>query len=111
MGDSDSGASLFAHLLGQLYFSLGIGMEGVNTYHRVDPGLFNRVDVMYEIGHAVLEPGQVFLEVFFWYGATGDHGWRASIDAMVFQGTDSGGDHRDIGRVSGVAAFDVPEFL
>ncbi len=96
MGDRYACASLLTHPSGQLDLLFRVGMEGIDAHDRVDPGLLNRIDVLDDVSHSVLQPAQILLKVFLWDWSTRNNSRRTRIHTMVFQPTNGGRYHRNV---------------
>ena len=62
-GESDSGSGFLCHTAHQFDLIISIGMESVDTHHRVDPGLLDGPDMMNQVFAPLLHPVKLFRSV------------------------------------------------
>ncbi len=90
------------------YLILGISVEAVDAYHRVDTGLPDDADKVQHIGQTLFQEPQVFLGISIGKGNTGHHFGATTVH---LQSTDGGGEHGYMRLKTAVAALDIPELL
>ncbi|VTR63883.1 hypothetical protein DESC_100079 [Desulfosarcina cetonica] len=108
LGLGATGTGGFGGLANDLALSVGVGVEPVDTDHRVDARLTNDTDHVDHVLNTLFHQSQIFLGVGVVKGFTRDNLGTAAVH---LQGADRGGQDGDVGFEAGEAAFHVPELL
>ena len=108
LGNGNTGACLLAEPAACGNFVLGVCVEGIDTYNRIDTGLLDCLDVMEEVCSSCLNPAHVLLAVLFRHGTAGAGNGSA---AVTLEGADGCDNNRTVGLETAETALEVPELL